>query len=193
MNNLSYNEMNEMAEKVNPGSDGLSIFFLLATELKGCLEIKRPEHSIAGLNFNTHTNAHLFRAAQEGIAFSFRYGLDIMKETGIDPKVIRAGEANMFLSKVFREALSTITGTVIHLYNTDGSIGAARGAGIGCGYYKSEKEAFNGLVAVGVTEPDRSKSAAYEEAYYKWKNLLHDIIIIDFSLRLCIKLCELCD
>ena len=104
----------------------------------------------------------MFRAAQEGIAFSFRYGLDIMKETGIDPRLIRAGEANMFLSRVFREALSCITGTVIHLYNTDGSIGAARGAGIGCGYYKSEKEAFTGLEAVGVTEPDKTKSEAYE-------------------------------
>jgi xylulokinase len=127
---------------------------------------------ITGLNFNIHSNAHMFRAAQEGIAFSFRYGLDIMKEVGIDPQVIRAGEANMFLSKVFREALSCITGTVIHLYNTDGSIGSARGAGIGCGYYKSEKEAFTGLVTVGVTEPDKSRSDEYEKAYLKWKELL---------------------
>jgi xylulokinase len=95
-----------------------------------------------------------------------------MKETGIYPKLIRAGEANMFLSKVFREALSSITNTVIHLYNTDGSIGAARGAGIGCGYYKSEKEAFNGLASVAVTEPDIEKTAVYEEAYIKWKKLL---------------------
>jgi xylulokinase len=128
--------------------------------------------SISGLNFNIHTNAHLFRAAQEGIAFSFRYGLDIMKEVGIDPQMIRAGEANMFLSRVFRQVLSTLTGTVIDLYNTDGSIGSARGAGIGCGYYKSEKEAFKGLVALSVTEPEKSQSEEYEEAYLKWKNLL---------------------
>ncbi len=95
-----------------------------------------------------------------------------MKEVGIEPAVIRAGEANMFLSKVFREVLSSITGTVIHLYNTDGSIGAARGAGIGCGYYKSEKEAFNGLVTVGITEPDKLKTGYYEEAYLRWKILL---------------------
>jgi len=78
----------------------------------------------------------------------------------------------MFLSRVFRQVLSTVTGTVIDLYNTDGSIGSARGAGIGCGYYKSEKEAFNGLVALSVTEPDKSQSEEYEEAYLKWKNLL---------------------
>ena len=128
-----------------------------------------------GLNFNIHDKSHLFRAAQEGIAFSFRYGLDIMKEVGIDPQVIRAGEANMFLSKVFRQVLSCITGTVIHLYNTDGSIGAARGAGVGCGYYKSEKEAFNGLASVDITEPDIKRSGDYEMVYLRWKELLAEL------------------
>ena len=169
--NLSYNEMNQMAEKIAPGSDGLCIL-PFGNGAERMFRNKDTGAKISGLNFNTHSNAHMFRAAQEGIAFSFRYGLDIMKETGIDPRLIRAGEANMFLSKVFRETLSCITGTVIHLYNTDGSIGAARGAGIGCGYYKSEKEAFNGLVALGVTEPESSKTTVYEEAYLRWKNLL---------------------
>jgi xylulokinase len=163
--------MNNMAEKVSPGSDGLSIL-PFGNGAERMLGNKETGASISGLNFNIHTNAHLYRAAQEGIAFSFRYGLDIMNEVGIDPQVIRAGEANMFLSKVFREVLSCITGTVIHLYNTDGSIGAARGAGIGCGYYKSEKEAFKGLVTVGVTEPDKSRTDDYEKAYLKWKELL---------------------
>jgi xylulokinase len=169
---LSYDEMNNLAEKVSPGSDGLFIL-PFGNGAERMLGNKDTGAKISGLNFNTHTNAHLFRAAQEGIAFSFRYGLDIMKEVGIDPQVIRAGEANMFLSKVFRNVLSCITGTVIHLYNTDGSVGAARGAGIGSSYYKSEKEAFNGLTALGVTEPDKSKSSAYEETYAKWKNLLN--------------------
>ncbi|MGC1391040.1 MAG: FGGY family carbohydrate kinase [Bacteroidales bacterium] len=169
--NLSYNDMNNSAAKVAPGSDGLCIlpFGNGAERMLGNKDIGA---SITGLNFNIHTSAHMFRAAQEGIAFSFRYGLDLMKEVGIDPRVIRAGEANMFLSNVFREVLSCITGTVIHLYNTDGSIGSARGAGIGCGYYKSEKEAFKGLKTVGVTEPDKRKSEDYEKAYLKWKNLL---------------------
>jgi xylulokinase len=167
----SYDDINNMAEKVAPGSDGLSIL-PFGNGAERMLENKERNAKIEGLNFNIHTKAHLFRAAQEGIAFSFRYGLDIMKEVGIEPVVIRAGEANMFLSKVFREALSSITGTAIHLYNTDGSMGAARGAGIGCGYYKSEKEAFNGLVTVGITEPDNLKKVYYEEAYLKWKTLL---------------------
>jgi xylulokinase len=168
---LTYNEMNTLAGKIAPGSEGLTIL-PFGNGSERMLGNRKPGASISGLNFNTHTKAHMFRAAQEGIAFSFRYGLDIMKETGIDPKLIRAGEANMFLSKIFRETLSTVTGTEIHLYNTDGSIGAARGAGIGCGYYRSEQEAFNGLVALGITEPSVSLFDAYEEAYSNWKSLL---------------------
>ena len=171
---LSYDEMNSLAEKVSPGSDGLRIL-PFGNGAERMLGNKETGARIEGLNFNIHSNAHMYRAAQEGIAFSFRYGLDIMKEVGIDPKVIRAGETNMFLSKVFRKALSSITGSVIHLYNTDGSIGSARGAGIGCGYYKSEKEAFNGLVAVGITEPDKTITNEYEKAYSEWKEMVADL------------------
>jgi xylulokinase len=175
-NSLTYNDMNGLASMVAPGSDGLSVLpfgngaeRILMNRDIGC--------RISGLNFNRHSNAHLFRAAQEGIAFSFRYGLDIMKETGIDPALIRAGSANMFLSPVFREALSCITGVEIHLYNTDGSIGAARGAGIGCGYYKSSKEAFMGLKEVGITSPDKSKTDIYESAYSAWNNCLKSALL----------------
>ena len=143
-NNLSYEQMNELAEKIPVGSENLSIL-PLGNGAERMLGNRYSGARINGINFNSHSNAHLFRAAQEGIVFSIRYGLDIMKETGIVPSVIRAGAANMFQSAIFREALSCISGTEIHLYNTDGSIGAARGAGIGCGYYKSAQEAFAGL------------------------------------------------
>lgn len=171
---MSYNDMNTLAEKISPGSEGLSVL-PFGNGAERVLGNKDSGARIAGLNFNTHTNAHLFRAAQEGIAFSFRYGIDIMKETGINPGIIRAGEANMFHSRVFRETLSDITGTAIHLCNTDGSVGAARGAGIGCGYYKSEKEAFRGLITVGITEPDKERSKILGEAYHKWENMLRSL------------------
>lgn len=169
---FSYNEMNIKAAEIAPGSNGLLLlpFGNGAERMLGNRDIGA---TISGLNFNIHTEAHIFRAAQEGIAFSFRYGLDIMKELGIAPAIIRAGEANLFMSKVFREALSTITGTVVDLYNTDGSIGSARGAGIGCGYYSSENEAFRGLASVGTTEP--STGGEFDEAYLRWKELLLSI------------------
>jgi xylulokinase len=168
---LSYNEMNELAADVSPGSHGLYVL-PFGNGAERMLLNRDIGARIAGLNFNTHSSAHLFRAAQEGIAFSFRYGLDIMRETGIVPEIIRAGAANMFLSKVFRETLSSITQTEIHLYNTDGSIGAARGAGIGCRYYKLETEAFSGLTEVGVTIPDIKQMHLYKEAYSKWRDHL---------------------
>jgi xylulokinase len=168
---LSYNEMNHMAAGVPVGSDGISVL-PFGNGSERMLGNKDSGAEISGLNFNRHSSGHLFRAAQEGIAFSFRYGLDIMNETGINPQVIRAGEANMFLSDIFRTTLSTITNTAINLYNTDGSIGAARGAGIGCGWFKSEKEAFTGLVSTGVTEPLKDSTGKYNDAYTRWKDLL---------------------
>jgi xylulokinase len=173
-NDLSYNEMNDLAEKIAIGSEGLSIM-PFGNGAERTLGNRDVGASIHGLNFNFHSKAHLYRAAQEGIVFSFRYGLDIMKETGIVPSVLRAGAANMFQSKIFREALSCMINTEIHLYNTDGSIGAARGAGIGCGFYSSAKEAFSGLKTVGITKPDISKIAAYEKAYKRWKEIMKTI------------------
>ncbi|MBW6501467.1 MAG: carbohydrate kinase [Bacteroidales bacterium] len=170
-NQLSYNEMNDIAEKIPPGSDGLSIM-PFGNGAERMLMNRDHGARISGLNFNRHSAPHLFRAGQEGIVFAFRYGLDIMKETGITPSVIRAGAANMFQSKIFRETLSIITGAEIHLYNTDGSAGAARGAGLGCGYYRSREEAFRGLQTVGVTYPDSAGSGVYEDIYAGWKEAL---------------------
>lgn len=172
--NIPYDTMNSIAGKISPGSDGLSIlpFGNGAERMLGNRDVGAR---IMGLNFNSHNSGHLFRAAQEGIVFSINYGLGIMKETGIIPAVIRAGAANMFLSPVFREALSCITGTEIHLYNTDGSLGAARGAGIGSGYYKSVREAFAGLKTVIVTTPDIKKEPLYQDAYSRWEEYLKNI------------------
>jgi xylulokinase len=167
----SYTEMNELAMKVNPGADGLFIhpFGNGAERMLGNTDTGA---SISGLNFNIHGKGHIFRAVQEGIAFSFRYGLEIMKETGINPSQIRAGDANMFLSPLFRELVSNVTGCPIELYNTDGSIGAARGAGIGCGFYKSFSEAFDGLKSVNSAVPENAKMEIYDNKYREWLNIL---------------------
>ncbi|MFN8239942.1 MAG: FGGY family carbohydrate kinase [Bacteroidales bacterium] len=172
---MKYDDMNKLASEVKPGSDGLTIlpFGNGSERMLGNIE---PGSVFSGINFNTHTEAHIFRAVQEGIAFSFRYGLDIMQQTGISASVMRAGAANMFLSPLFREAVSCVTGSEIDLYNTDGSLGAARGAGLGCGYFKTGEEAFSGLKTVGKTLPDRSKASAYEEAYHRWKTMLAKMI-----------------
>ncbi|MDM8001703.1 MAG: FGGY family carbohydrate kinase, partial [Bacteroidota bacterium] len=99
---LSYPEMNDLAATVAPGSDGLLIL-PFGNGAERMFRNKDIGASVYGLNFNIHRQDHLYRAAQESIAYSFRFGLEIMKETGINPSVIRAGESNMFLSRVFRE------------------------------------------------------------------------------------------
>ena len=114
----------------------------------------------------------MLRAAQEGIVFSFQYGMEIMKAMGMDINVIRAGNANMFLSSIFRQTLASISGATIELYNTDGAAGAAKAAGIGAGIYKNNKEAFASLEKLAVIEPETKLSAQYREAYEKWHKCL---------------------
>ncbi|MDZ7635108.1 MAG: FGGY family carbohydrate kinase [Bacteroidales bacterium] len=172
---LSYPDMNDMAAAVEPGSEGLTIL-PFGNGAERMFQNRDIEASVQGLNFNIHRQGHLYRAAQESIAYSFRFGLEIMKETGINPSVIRAGESNLFLSRVFRDVLSSLTSAVITLYNTDGSIGAALGAGIGCGFYKSEEEAFNGLEVTGTSEPDSKLARLYDEKYMEWLDILEDKI-----------------
>lgn len=166
-----YYQMNVLAEKIAVGSEGISIL-PFGNGAERVLRNKNIGAQISGLSFNTHTQAHLFRAAQEGIVFSLNYGIEVMKQIGINPNVIRAGKANMFLSPVFRETLAGISGATIELYNTDGSIGAARGAAIGSGFYKSFTEAFGSLEKLETVEPDITKKAEYEAAYARWKDLL---------------------
>jgi xylulokinase len=172
---LSYPDMDRTAANIAIGSEGLSIM-PFGNGAERVLENSNPGAAVMNLNFNIHKAAHLYRAGQEGIAFSFKYGMDIMKGIGIESKVIRAGKANMFFSPVFRNTLATTTGAKIELYNTDGSIGAARGAGYGAGVYSSLKDAFSNLNVVEVTEPDTKNQAQYDEAYNRWKEDLNKII-----------------
>ena len=173
-NQFTYEEMNQMAGGVPIGSEGLTVL-PFGNGAERVLKNREIGASVSGLNFNVHQTAHLLRAVQEGIVFSFKYGMDIMETTGIHPSVIRAGKANMFLSPVFRETLAGISGAIIELYNTDGSVGAARGAGIGSGYYASFADAFQNLTKLETVEPDRSKTAQFQEAYQNWLNHLENM------------------
>jgi xylulokinase len=169
--NLSYDEMNQLAAGVPIGAKGVTIL-PFGNGAERVLNNRNIGSAFNGINFNIHNKNHLLRAAQEGIVFSFKYGMDIMQNTGIDAMVIRAGKANMFLSPVFRDTLAGVTGATIELYNTDGSVGAARGAGIGSGYYSSAKEAFANLTKLETVEPDAGKKAEYQSAYEKWTDQL---------------------
>lgn len=168
---ISYAEMNNLANSVPIGSEGVSVI-PFGNGAERVLENKEINCSISGLNFNKHNKAHIVRAAQEGIVFSFCYGMEIMQQMGMDIKKIHAGKANMFLSDLFRNTLAGVSGATIELYDTDGSVGAAKGAGIGAGIYKDNNEAFATLDKLQVIEPDENLRPQYLEAYAKWKEVL---------------------
>ncbi|MFL5738630.1 MAG: xylulokinase [Flavisolibacter sp.] len=165
----NYDSLNAGAALVAPGSEGL-LMLPFGNGAERILSNRMLGSHIHFLDFNIHKTEHLARAAQEGIAFSFRYGLDIMKENGMKPSVIRAGRTNMFLSEVFARAFVDVTGVPVELYSGDGSMGAAFGAGVGAGIYKNIRDPFTGRKPLKLIEPTRSD--VYEEHYEKWKLLL---------------------
>lgn len=167
---ISYSEMNDLAESVSVGAEGLTII-PFGNGAERVLQNENPGASIHGINFNIHTKAHMLRAAQEGIAFSFAYGMEIMQKMGMDITTIKAGHANLFLSKLFRRTLANVTDATIELYETDGAVGAAKGAGIGAGIYKDSDEAFASLKHFGTEQPETDVEA-YKAAYEKWKEQL---------------------
>lgn len=169
--NTSYSQMNALAATIPIGSEGLCIL-PYGNGSERMLENKEIGGSLHGINFNTHGKAHIVRAVQEGIVFSFAYGMEIMQNMGMKLNTIHAGNANMFLSSVFREALAGVSGSTIELYDTDGSIGAARGSGIGTGMYANNDEAFATLKKIMVVEPKLETEPEYKEAYERWKSVL---------------------
>ncbi len=167
--NISYKEMDRMAAEVPAGSDGLFIL-PFGNGSERMLQNKIVGAQINDIDLNKHTKAHIYRAVQEGIAFAFRYGLDIMRENDLHPKIIRAGKANLFLSDVFIQSFVNATGVAVELYENDGSAGAALGAGVGVGIYRSYSEAYTQFKPLGKFEPTNVE--LYDELYKEWKKLL---------------------
>lgn len=174
-NQYSYPELNEKAAMVPPGSEGVRVF-PFGNGAERVLKNQNPGARISGISFNRHNEAHMFRAAQEGIAFSFKYGMEVMNGMGIDTNLIRAGSANLFLSPLFRKTLASVTGATIELYNTDGAIGAARGAGVGCKYYANFKEAFVGFEKNLEAEPVQQMTNQLSDVYESWKEELEKML-----------------
>lgn len=162
---IDYNTMNALAQNVGPGSNGLSVL-PFGNGAERMLNNKILGAQFKGLDLNIHRNAHLFRASQEGIAFAFRYGLDIMRENGLTPGVIRAGLSNMFLSNLFSQVFVDVTGVPVEFYSQDGSVGAAIGAGIGAGIFANEREPFDNMRPIKLLEPDTGNM--YEDIYQDW-------------------------
>lgn len=172
---MDYNTMNELAATAPIGAEGLQIF-PFGNGAERILANRLPGASVEGLAFGVHQQAHLLRAGQEGIVNALTYGVNIMRDMGLQISRVRAGKANMFLSPLFREAFANTAGVTIELYNTDGALGAARAAGVGSGYYTSMKDAFIGMECLATIAPEKEKQQAYTEAYTKWDARLQQIL-----------------
>lgn len=168
---ISYAEMNDVAAKAPIGAEGVSVI-PFGNGAERVLQNKEVNCSIHGVNFLTHNKSHILRAAQEGIVFSFMYGMEIMEQMGMPINKIHAGHANMFLSPLFRNTLAGVSGATIELYDTDGSVGAAKGAGMGAGIYRDNNEAFASLEKIEIIEPSQADRHAYRDAYELWKERL---------------------
>ncbi len=170
-----YNTINMISAEAPIGSDGL-VVLPFGNGAERVLENKNINSSFHGVNFNRHQQSHLFRGAQEGIVFALKYGFDVLQEMGISTNVIRAGNANMFLSPLFREAFVNTIGARLELYDTDGAKGAALGAGVGAGFFKSFEDAFKGLKVIRSEEPSEKLKLPYAEAYGNWMKHLQSFI-----------------
>ncbi len=170
----SYAAMNNQATQVKAGSDNL-YFLPFGNGAERMLGNQDIGSSLSGLNFNIHTPAHLYRAVQEGIVYSFIYGMEAFKENKIDLRVIKAGYANMFMSPLFGQMLSTLSGIPIQLFDTDGALGAARGAVVGTDK-ASFDEVFGKLTQIKTYEPNLEEHSIYQTLYAKWKEkLVHQL------------------
>ncbi len=176
---LSYEQMDEEAAKAPVGAEGLTVL-PYGNGAERTLGNRDLGASVHGLNFNVHDHAHLLRAAQEGIVFALRYGLDIMEDMGLSADTIRAAHGNMFLSPVFRETFATVTDTAVELVRTGGAEGAARGAGLGADVYDTADDAFAGLESVMIVEPNADRAAAYADAYDRWHRILTHQLDADY-------------
>ena len=177
LNNLavsSYEEMNNLASDIAIGSDGVCLI-PFGNGAERMLNNKEIGTRIVNLNLNNHHKGHMCRAALEGIAFSFVYGMEILKSDGIKPSVIRAGNDNLFRSEIFANTVATLIEQEIEIYNTTGAIGAARAANLNKGDFESFSKTIMDNDHVMTFMPFKDKKP-YLEAYNNWKKELELIL-----------------
>jgi xylulokinase len=164
----SFQALNELAEASAIGARGL-VALPYGNGGERSLGNRAPGASLYGIDVNRHGLNDVSRAAQEGVLFALRYGADALAELGATTNLIRAGCSNMFKSELFCQSFATVMNADLELLETDGALGAARGAGIGAGLFGSFPEAFAGLRRLITYHPRVEDQAAYAEAYDAWK------------------------
>ena len=171
--NISYVDMERMASSVPIGSEGLRIL-PFGNGAERMLSNENIGAQINNLQFNRHKSAHMYRAGLEGIAFSFVYGIQLLKEMGFNIDVMRVGNDNLFQSTIFASTIANLVGCKITVVETTGAAGAAKAAGLQTGFYKTLKEAIGSNGEVMTYYPQ--ENGEYEKAYQVWKSDLERLM-----------------
>ncbi len=170
----SYADMETLIASIPIGSEGLRIL-PYGNGAERMLNNRLTGAQFSNVQFNTHRKEHFYRAALEGIAFSFVYGIKVLENLGIEPKLIRVGNDNLFQSSTFSNTIVNLLGCSIEMVETTGATGAAKASGIGIGFYSNLKEAVGGLKVIKEYIP-ATENGAYEEAYSSWGHALSKLI-----------------
>ncbi|UZO80033.1 FGGY family carbohydrate kinase [Aquimarina sp. ERC-38] len=166
----AYEQMNQLASSVPIGADGV-VCIPFGNGAERMLNNKIVGTHYLNLNLPVHNKSHLCRATLEGIAFTFVYGMELLKKDNSAINLIRAGSDNLFRSQIFAETIATLTGQEIEVYNTTGAIGAARAAGLTLGTIKSMKDLVLKEDYVKTYKPLTTKKE-YQKAYTRWRKAL---------------------
>lgn len=187
-NSLDYPKLDQLAEEIEPGSEGLLFLPYLYGE--------RTPHNDAnarGVYFGIsgkHDQRHFTRSVLEGVTFALKDSLELIKDKGVKVKEIRAigGGAK---SSVWQQILADILGKEINLLNVEEgpAFGAALIAGVGVGVYGSFTEAVSGIVKVQKTIVPRIQNTEKYNQYYQLYKKLYYSLKEDFKeLNVCMGL-----
>jgi len=173
--NIEYNDMERMISSIPVGSDGLRIV-PFGNGAERMLENANPGAQVNNLQFNRHTRAHFYRAALEGIAFSFAYGFQMMKDFGLNLNVLKVGNDNLFQSDIFSQTIANLLNTPIEIIETTGAVGAAKASGFGLGHYSDLDESFSKNKQIKLIEPNNT-NGVYKTAFQLWENDVKNLLV----------------
>ena len=176
--NIDYTEMNEMVKSIPVGAEGL-LCLPFGNGSERIFENKLIGSHLLNLDFNQHETGHILRAAIEGIIYALNLGFEMLSDLNINRNTIKAGNANLFLSDIFKTIFANVTDTPLEIFNTDGATGAARGAALGFGIFETIEEAFDDLHLLEVIEPNSELSSMYKESFEGWKETISKHSFID--------------
>ncbi len=171
----SFELLNNIAAKVEPGCDGMLFLPYMAGERSPIWDV-HAKGVYYGLDYSK-TKGHFVRAAMEGVAFALKHNLEVAGAAGAEVGELRAmgGSANSLL---WTQIKADVTGKPIAVPSSDTAttLGAAILAGVGVGMYRDFEEAVHLTVKVKrYHQPNLELHALYQEQYKTYIELYQNL------------------